>query len=126
MSIKRTKHSVNGKDFGMFYRFDDGRGLYLAWRSGEKNRSLSFTHNAWCLDTTLLRQVQRNGCESIGIAHRVGKKVTYYITNTSDFLLSPSEVHTSGQTPQRRLCRDRFQVDTSLSEESIALAVKLR
>lgn len=126
MSIERIKHSVNGKNFGMFYRFVDGRGLYLAWRSGEKSRSLSFAHNAWCLDTALIRQVERNSCGFIGIAHRVGKKVTYYITNTSDFLLAPSEAHAGVHAPQRRLCRDKFQVNTSLSEESIAFAARLR
>jgi hypothetical protein len=126
VSITRVPHSVNGKKYGMFYHFDDGRCLYLAWRSGEKSRSLFFRKNAWCLDIATLREAERRGATAIGVAHRVGKNVHYYITRLQDFWSPPSEPHPEGTTPQRRLGRDKFLVNTSISSGSIAKAMKLR
>jgi hypothetical protein len=110
----------------MFYHFPDGRCLYLAWRSGEKSRSLFFKKNAWCIDTATLREAKYRGCTAIGIAHRVGKAVSYYITNLDDYWNPPSEFHREGTTPQRRLSRDKFLVNTSLSAGSIHRAMRLR
>lgn len=126
MAITRVMHLVNGKRYGMFYHFDDGRCLYLAWRSGEKNRSLFFRENAWCIDITTLREARHRGCTAIGIAHKVGKSVNYYITNIDNFFNPPSEAHPEGKTPQRRLRRDHFIVNTTLSAGHIASALKIK
>lgn len=124
--ITRVLHSINGKKYGMFYHFPDGRCLYLAWRTGEKSRSLFFQKNAWCLDIATLREAERRGATAVGIAHKIGKDVHYYITNLADFWSPPSEPHPQGITPQRRLGRDKFVVNTTRSAGSIAKAMKLK
>lgn len=124
--ITRVVHSVNGKKYGMFYHFADGRCVYMAWRSGAKSRSLFFQKNAWCMDIATLREAERRGATAVGIAHRVGTTVHFYITNIRDFWGPASESHPEGTTPQRRLGRDRFLVNTSKSAGSIAKAMKLR
>lgn len=126
VSVLRIPHKVNGKLLGAFYHFDNGRSMYLAYCVGQKPKALFLNENAWCIDTSIIRQCQREGCEAIGIAHRVGKHVDFYITNLTDFLDSPSEVHSRGAVPQRRLSRDRFMIDTSKSEESIVKAMRLK
>lgn len=113
VSITRVPHSVNGKRYGMFYHFDDGRCLYLAWRSGEKSKSLYFAKMAWCLDIATLREAERRGATAIGIAHKVGTRTDFYICNLQDFWNPPSERHPEGTTPQRRLSRDKFLVRMS-------------
>lgn len=126
VSIVRVPHSINGKKYGMFYHFPDGRCLYLAWRSGEKSKSLYFKKNAWCIDTATLREAKYRGCTAIGFAHKIGKDVFYYVTNLDAFWNPPSEPHPEGTTPQRRLSRDKFLVNTALSAGSIAKFMKLR
>ena len=124
--VAKVPHSINGKKYGMFYHFDDGRCLYLAWRSGEKTRGLYFQKNAWCLDTATLREAEARGCTSIEIAHKVGKKINYYITNLKDYFGPDSEVHSMGTTPQRRLNRDRFIINTTRSAAYISTAIRIR
>ena len=126
MAVTRVLHSVNGRKYGMFYHFDDGRCLYLAWRSGEKSKSLFFKKNAWCLDTATLREAKYRGATAIGVAHRVGKDVFYYVTNLDDFWNPPSEPHPEGDTPQRRLSREKFLVNTSVSVGSLTKAMRIR
>ena len=113
VSIVRVPHSINGKRYGMFYHFDDGRCLYLAFRSGEKTKSLHFAKMAWCLDIATLREAERRGCTAIGIAHKVGNRIDFYVCNLIDFWNPPSERHPPGTTPQRRLSRDNFPVRLS-------------
>ena len=124
--VAKVPHTINGKKYGMFYHFDDGRILYLAWRSGEKTRGLYFQENAWCLDNSTLREAQARGCEMIGIAHRIGKKINYYITNLDDYFGADSEVHPNGTTPQRRLNRDKFIINTTKTAGYISTAIRLR
>lgn len=110
VSVVRSRHTVNGKFYGMFYHFDDGSCLYLAVRSGEKTKSYHFKSNSWCLDIDTLRAAERHGCEYVGVAHKVGaNKFDYYITKLEDFWQPPSERHPEGATPQRRLNRYFFR-----------------
>jgi hypothetical protein len=124
--ITRVKHTINGKVCGMFYRFKDGRYLYLSWVSGDKPRSLHVKKNAWCIDLSIVREVERRGCTAIGVAHKTSKGVIYYITNIADMLNPPSEFYSGGKQPQRLLHRDLFLVNTSKSAGNIAKAIKIR
>lgn len=124
--IARTPHAINGKRLGTFYRFADGRGLYLAHVSGERPRCLDTRRNAWLMEYDALRQAQLRGCGAVGIAHRVGKHVTYYVTALEDMLDHPSERVFGAKTLQRRLARDRFRVNTALHAGNIARAMRLR
>ena len=60
-----------------------------------------------------------------GIAHKIGKSVIYYITNIEDYIGPPSERHPEGVTPQRRLRRDKFPVNTSMTAKHIAKTMKI-
>lgn len=122
----REPHSVNGKKYGMFYHLDDGRCLYLAWRSGAKTRGLYFAKNAWCVDISTLRMCERRGCYAIGVAHKVAGKTAYYVTKIEDFFGPDSEPHPEGTTPQRRLNREKFRVNTTRHAGYIASKMAIR
>lgn len=122
----RVPHSVNGKKYGMFFHLDDGRCIYMAWRTGAKTRGLFFKTNAWCIDIATLRDCERRGIEVIGIAHRVAGKTAYYLTYVKDFWGPDSESHPEGKTPQRRLCREKFRVNTTRSAGYIESKMKIR
>lgn len=111
VSIVRTRHTINGKFYGMFFHFDDGTGFYLACRSGASTKSYHYKSNSWCLDVETLRACERHNCEYIGVAHKVGtNKFDYYITKLEDFWQPPSERHPEGDRPQRRLNRYCFRM----------------
>ena len=125
--IERADRTVNGKFKGRFYTFPDGHKLYLEHIGGEKTRSLDHKHNAWLLPTQTIREAESKGCTQIGILHRIGKKKVVYITNMQDFLNEPSEVHYApGKEPMRRLNRNRFITNTTLSSDYIDNSLKIR
>lgn len=111
MPVVRVPHSINRKRYGMFYHFDNGECLYLAHCSGESTKLYHYKSNSWCLDLDTLREAERRGCKYVGIEHKVGtNKFHYYITLLRDFFDPPSEVHTEGNTRQRRLNRYLFRI----------------
>lgn len=124
--LRREAHSINGKKYGMFFHLADGQCVYLAWRSGAKTRGLFFAKNAWCIDTATLRECAYRGCQVIGIAHKVSGKVAYYLTLLSDFWGPDSEPHPEGKTPQRRLCREHFRVNTTRHAGYIASKMRIK
>lgn len=125
--IKRTQHtSLQGKTIGMFYHFDDGRCLYLSWESGASTKALIASKNAWAIDYDVLYAAERQGCTAIGIAHRINGMVIYYITNLRNYWNPPSESHAGKYATQRILGRDKFLVNTSLSESYIERMSRLK
>lgn len=109
--ITRVPHKINGRFYGMFCHWDDGRCIYFACRSGSKTRSYHFDTNSWCLDIDTLRAAESRGCQWIGIEHKIGtNKFDYYITRIEDFFGADSERHYGGDTPQRRLKRPLFRI----------------
>lgn len=110
----------------MFYHFPDGRCLYLAWQSGERPKQLLGKQNAWFLDAATLREAKYRGATAIGVAHRIGKTVHYYVVNADDWWNPPSESHSDSGALCRKLSRNEFHVNTSVSNEALLKAMKLR
>jgi FAD synthase len=108
--IKSDPHKINGKFYGEWLTFPDGRVLYMAHRSGAKSKSIYFAKMAWCLDTATLREAEYRGVTAIGIRHKLNNKLHIYVSNLTDWWGKDSEVHPEGKTPQRRLPLDKFLV----------------
>lgn len=110
MVIVTDPHKINGKFYGEWHTFDDGRVLYMAHRSGAKSKSIYFAKMAWCLDIDTLKQAAYRGATAIAIRHKLGSRIHIYVSNLSDWWGSDSERHPEGKTPQRRLPLDKFLV----------------
>lgn len=110
MVIETDPHRINGKFYGEWHTFDDGRVLYMAHRSGAKSKSIFFDKMAWCLDISTLREAAYRGCTAICMRHKLGTKIHLYVSNLSDWWGPHSEPHPPGKTPQRRLPLDKFLV----------------
>ena len=125
--IERAAHSVNGKRLGMFFKWPDGRQLYIAWKSGEKCRDFDPKRNAWMIDTSLLRTLEARGVEFFGIAHRVRGKVRYYALPVADTLNDEKCPRHFGKCgPQRIIQCDLFTANSTLWEHNIDKAMKMR
>lgn len=124
--VKREAHTINGRKYGMFYHLDDGRIIYLAWRSGMKTKGYFHKTNSWCLDINTLRMCEHKGVFAVGVAHRVNGKMDYYLTYLEDFFGPDSARHYEGDAPQRSLCRERFRVNSTKRVAAIASKMRLR
>lgn len=124
--VKREAHSINGRKYGMLYHLDDGRIIYLAWRSGMKTKGYFHKTNSWCIDVNTLRMCEHRGVCAVGVAHKVGGKVDYYLTRIEDFWGADSDRHREGDTPQRSLCRERFRANSTKRLAHISAKMRLR
>ena len=119
--IRRESHTINGKFQGMWYHFDDGRILYLVHYSGIKTKGQVVRRNAWYVDSSILREAGRRGCDAVGVIHRVGKHKYFYVTNREDFWNPPAEMGIFKGMSQRILPKSKFMVnpahDRALIEE---------
>lgn len=123
--IERTPYLVDGKPFGMFCRYPDGKCLFVVFYSGAKNKNLHVKKNAWMVNSDALYAAERFGATAICIAHKVRSQVTYYVTNLADFWNEPSETIFGKRKMQRALHRGAFKVNTSSSAETLETAALL-
>jgi hypothetical protein len=110
----------------MFYDVD-GKCLFLSWQFGERAKGLDFKKNAWCIDMSDIRAAKLKECVAIGVAHKIGKSVFYYLTNIEDIEGVQSFAgYSRDHSYQRCLPRDAFPVNTTRSAGNIEKAIRIR
>lgn len=120
------EYKVNGKVIGHYYKHKDKLFLMIL-KTGAKNKAFLPQHNAWRMETRIIRQAQHKGCYALGITHKVGKEKMVYIAPLSMFLSEPSEPHfENGKEPMRRLKCSHFPINTKLSSLYIAKNMKVK
>ena len=121
--ITRLRHTFNGRFYGMWYFWDDGRSLYLAHR---RPGEIYHKKNAWCLDVRTLEEAEKRGVKFVGVVSGSGKNKRFYVTLREDFFDSAYSFAHFGETRQRGLPLARFRYSTTASVAHITKAIKLR
>jgi len=116
--IKRVPRTVNGKTLGTFYHFDSDVVMYLAHCVGEKDKHYIPKKNAWYFDIGTISEATRRNTTVIGIAHRVGKNIRYYVTYMTNFL-NDAVPYWGNKETGRSLEVGKFMVNTALRPEVI-------
>ena len=123
--IERKRHSVNGRHYGWWVTFPDGRIMYVAYRASTREvRGYCRRHDAWALDLRLLNEMKARGVCRVGLIH--GKKSRrYYATLAQDFFGPLSRAWAGKDSTQRLLPRNAWRVNPMADEGNIAKAMRL-
>lgn len=127
MVIERYRHEFNGKLVGHWYKWPDGRMMYLAQCSGMARKNTDTKTNSWCLDKMTLRTAESKNCTWIGFVHRLNGARLFYVTHISDFWNSPYSGDVFRDAgPMRRLAKNKFRIHPGNTEEAICKSIRLR
>jgi len=121
--VRRERHTVNGRFYGVYYTLEDGRELYLAHRRQDQ---IYRDKNAWCIDVQLLDRCKRRGIKVIGVVARLGGQKMVWLTLLDDFFDSPQSFKVFATSSQRGLPLSQFRIDPLKRAETIAKSVKIR
>lgn len=122
---ERKKHTINGKLKGLLFTNDQGRKIYLALHSGEKNRYQDFKTNSWCFDLPVVGFCRSQEVDAIGVCHRVGKNLTYYATPLEHFLVECAP-HSTPKGLLKKLNKNKFLVNSMRFYDHVESCLKIK
>ena len=120
-----SDRTVRGKFVGAYFKLNNGQEIYLHFLRGAKNRNYLKDENSFCIDNNAIHTAQRKCCKYIGIRYKVGKDISYYITDIEDFLSAPPH-YNAKKEPMRKLNVTKFKINTNLSSARIKEGMKLK
>lgn len=121
--MTKVPHTINGRLCGMFYHFDDGKGLYLAHC---KPRDVHRKKDAWCIDVSVLNEARERGISVVGVVCGTAKSKNFWVTDLEDFFESRHSFSHWDEMQQRGLPRGRFKLNPLAREGYVSKSVKLR
>lgn len=126
MSFEREPHMINGKRVGTLYQIDGEYKMYLLLAKGEKTRLFDHQNSAWRMPTLSLHNAKSNNCEYIGVAHRIGKKFSFYITKAVDWYGPMSSSSSFKGESYRSLKLSGFNFNSTHTKNHISKSIVIK